>query len=75
MNVSENKMHFFCVSECARVFHAAGARLVLCGRDAGRLQQVVQELTGSSAGSQWQVCPAQSVEIYSNLSFCCVSLC
>ncbi|KAF6734518.1 Dehydrogenase/reductase SDR family member 7B [Oryzias melastigma] len=27
--------------ECAKVFHAAGARLVLCGRDAGRLQQVV----------------------------------
>ncbi|KAG7243693.1 hypothetical protein INR49_011250 [Caranx melampygus] len=25
--------------ECARVFHAAGARLVLCGRDAARLQQ------------------------------------
>lgn len=38
--------------ECARVFHAAGARLVLCGRDAGRLQQVVQELTASSADSQ-----------------------
>ncbi|XP_029016030.1 dehydrogenase/reductase SDR family member 7B [Betta splendens] len=35
--------------ECARVFHAAGARLVLCGRDASRLQQVVQELTASSA--------------------------
>uniref|UniRef100_A0A3P8P1L9 Dehydrogenase/reductase SDR family member 7B n=1 Tax=Astatotilapia calliptera TaxID=8154 RepID=A0A3P8P1L9_ASTCA len=34
--------------ECARVFHAAGARLVLCGRDAARLQQVVQELTASS---------------------------
>ncbi|XP_058508747.1 dehydrogenase/reductase SDR family member 7B [Solea solea] len=38
--------------ECARVFHAAGARLVLCGRDAARLQQVVQELTASSAGTQ-----------------------
>lgn len=38
--------------ECARVFHAAGARLVLCGRDAGRLQQVVQELAASSADSQ-----------------------
>ncbi|CAN9505721.1 unnamed protein product [Ophioblennius macclurei] len=35
--------------ECAKVFHAAGARLVLCGRDAGRLQQVVQELTTSPA--------------------------
>lgn len=40
--------------ECARVFHAAGARLVLCGRDASRLQQVVQELTASSTGSQRQ---------------------
>ncbi|GAA6226128.1 dehydrogenase/reductase SDR family member 7B [Lates japonicus] len=40
--------------ECARVFHAAGARLVLCGRDAARLQQVVQELTASSAGTQRQ---------------------
>ncbi|XP_034000079.1 dehydrogenase/reductase SDR family member 7B [Trematomus bernacchii] len=40
--------------ECARVFHAAGARLVLCGRDAGRLQQVIQELTDSSTGSQRQ---------------------
>ncbi|XP_061567007.1 dehydrogenase/reductase SDR family member 7B [Cololabis saira] len=40
--------------ECARVFHAAGARLVLCGRDASRLQQVVQELSESSAGLQLQ---------------------
>uniref|UniRef100_A0A8C5CNT1 Dehydrogenase/reductase SDR family member 7B n=1 Tax=Gadus morhua TaxID=8049 RepID=A0A8C5CNT1_GADMO len=30
--------------ECARVFHAAGARLVLCGRHAGRLQETVEEL-------------------------------
>ncbi|KAM3598222.1 uncharacterized protein V6R79_015232 [Siganus canaliculatus] len=43
--------------ECARVFHAAGARLVLCGRDEARLQQVVQELTASSAGSQRQTYP------------------
>lgn len=35
--------------ECARAFHAAGARLVLCGRDATRLKQVVQELTATSA--------------------------
>uniref|UniRef100_A0A8C6TB27 Dehydrogenase/reductase SDR family member 7B n=1 Tax=Neogobius melanostomus TaxID=47308 RepID=A0A8C6TB27_9GOBI len=34
--------------ECVKVFHAAGARLVLCGRDASRLQQVVQELTNKS---------------------------
>uniref|UniRef100_A0A3P9KVA6 Dehydrogenase/reductase SDR family member 7B n=1 Tax=Oryzias latipes TaxID=8090 RepID=A0A3P9KVA6_ORYLA len=40
--------------ECARVFHAAGARLVLCGRDAGRLQQVVQELTASTTATQKQ---------------------
>ncbi|KAM4530298.1 dehydrogenase/reductase SDR family member 7B isoform 1-T2 [Odontesthes bonariensis] len=40
--------------ECARVFHAAGARLVLCGRDEGRLQQVVKELTASSADTQRQ---------------------
>lgn len=38
--------------ECARVFHAAGARLVLCGRDASRLQQVVQELTENSTQTQ-----------------------
>lgn len=37
--------------ECARVFHAAGARLVLCGRDAARLQEVVDELA-ASAGSK-----------------------
>ncbi|KAM3863451.1 dehydrogenase/reductase SDR family member 7B [Diretmus argenteus] len=40
--------------ECARVFHAAGARLVLCGRDATRLQEVVQELTASSTDTQQQ---------------------
>ncbi|MEQ2309786.1 Dehydrogenase reductase SDR member 7B [Ameca splendens] len=40
--------------ECARVFHAAGARLVLCGRDAARLQEVVQELSGSSTDIQHQ---------------------
>ncbi|KAM9780358.1 dehydrogenase/reductase SDR family member 7B isoform 2-T2 [Neosynchiropus ocellatus] len=38
--------------ECARVFHAAGARLVLCGRDSGRLQQVVQELTSAGPPQQ-----------------------
>lgn len=38
--------------ECARVFHAAGARLVLCGRDAARLQEVVDELAAGSAGSK-----------------------
>ncbi|XP_069566217.1 dehydrogenase/reductase SDR family member 7B isoform X1 [Brachyistius frenatus] len=47
--------------ECARVFHAAGARLVLCGRDAARLQQVVQELTASSANVQVQTFPPNTV--------------
>uniref|UniRef100_A0A1A8N1J4 Dehydrogenase/reductase SDR family member 7B n=2 Tax=Nothobranchius pienaari TaxID=704102 RepID=A0A1A8N1J4_9TELE len=40
--------------ECAKAFHAAGARLVLCGRDAARLQQVVQDLKGSSTDQQKQ---------------------
>ncbi|XP_028267685.1 dehydrogenase/reductase SDR family member 7B isoform X1 [Parambassis ranga] len=40
--------------ECAQVFHAAGARLVLCGRDAARLQQVVQELAAGSTDTQRQ---------------------
>ncbi|KAM6962890.1 dehydrogenase/reductase SDR family member 7B [Aplochiton taeniatus] len=31
--------------ECARVFHAKGARLVLCGRDSTRLRELIQELT------------------------------
>uniref|UniRef100_A0AAV2KM20 Dehydrogenase/reductase SDR family member 7B n=1 Tax=Knipowitschia caucasica TaxID=637954 RepID=A0AAV2KM20_KNICA len=30
--------------ECAQVFHSAGARLVLCGRDGSRLEQVIEEL-------------------------------
>ncbi|CAG5897633.1 unnamed protein product [Menidia menidia] len=47
--------------ECARVFHAAGARLVLCGRDAARLQQVVKELTAASADTQQQTFPPSSV--------------
>lgn len=34
--------------ELAKVFHSAGARVVLCGRDASRLQQVVEELTTKS---------------------------
>lgn len=43
--------------ECARIFHTAGARLVLCGRDAARLQQVVQELTANPTGSQQTYTP------------------
>ncbi|XP_028310656.1 dehydrogenase/reductase SDR family member 7B [Gouania willdenowi] len=40
--------------ECARVFHAAGAKLVLCGRNEGRLQQVVEELTAASGDAKQQ---------------------
>ncbi|XP_051905095.1 dehydrogenase/reductase SDR family member 7B isoform X2 [Hippocampus zosterae] len=40
--------------ECARVFYGAGARLVLCGRDAGRLQQVVEELITSTRDKRQQ---------------------
>ncbi|KAJ0000849.1 hypothetical protein NQD34_005869 [Periophthalmus magnuspinnatus] len=38
--------------ECAQVFHSAGARLILCGRDGSRLQQVVLELTSKSLQTQ-----------------------
>ncbi|XP_078414725.1 dehydrogenase/reductase SDR family member 7B isoform X3 [Cetorhinus maximus] len=31
--------------ECARVFHAAGARLILCGRNKQKLEELVKELT------------------------------
>lgn len=48
-------MWVFCVAECAQVFHAAGARLVLCGRDATRLQQVVENLKTGSKDTQQQV--------------------
>ncbi|XP_061702163.1 dehydrogenase/reductase SDR family member 7B isoform X2 [Syngnathoides biaculeatus] len=41
--------------ECAHVFHSAGARLVLCGRDAGRLEQVVKELSASATGGKQQI--------------------
>ncbi|XP_061557439.1 dehydrogenase/reductase SDR family member 7B isoform X1 [Phycodurus eques] len=40
--------------ECAHVFHSAGARLVLCARDASRLQQVVKELNASARGGKPQ---------------------
>lgn len=53
--ISNNDRCASCVAECARVFHAAGALLVLCGRDAGRLQQVVQELTAASSDTKRQV--------------------
>lgn len=31
-------------TECAKAFHAAGSRLVLCGRDSEKLKELVQEL-------------------------------
>ncbi|XP_068554840.1 dehydrogenase/reductase SDR family member 7B isoform X1 [Anas acuta] len=31
--------------ECAKAFHAAGSRLVLCGRDSEKLKDLAQELT------------------------------
>ncbi|XP_055450071.1 dehydrogenase/reductase SDR family member 7B isoform X2 [Psammomys obesus] len=33
--------------ECARVFHAAGAKLVVCGRDVKALEELARELAGS----------------------------
>lgn len=30
--------------ECAKAFHAAGSKLVLCGRDSEKLKELVQEL-------------------------------
>ncbi|KAM9393531.1 dehydrogenase/reductase SDR family member 7B [Pholidichthys leucotaenia] len=47
--------------ECARVFYTAGARLVLCGRDATRLQQVAQELTTISTPLGQQTYPPCTV--------------
>ncbi|XP_077590159.1 dehydrogenase/reductase SDR family member 7B [Stigmatopora nigra] len=40
--------------ECAHVFHSVGARLVLCGRDAGRLQRVVDELNAKPRDGKHQ---------------------
>ncbi|XP_061079718.1 dehydrogenase/reductase SDR family member 7B isoform X3 [Conger conger] len=44
--------------ECARVFHAAGARLILCGRDRTRLQQLVQELGEAADGKRKTYSPS-----------------
>lgn len=52
-------------SECARLFHAAGARLILCGRDQKRLQEVVDELTAIPCGKM-------RVKIF---TFVCVHAC
>ncbi|XP_056607885.1 dehydrogenase/reductase SDR family member 7B [Triplophysa dalaica] len=43
--------------ECARLFHAAGARLILCGRDQKRLQEVVDELTAIPCGKMRTYAP------------------
>lgn len=50
--------------ECAKVFHAAGARLVLCGRDASRLQQVVQELTTKSPQTQSKLTYTPKIAVF-----------
>ncbi|XP_057717572.1 dehydrogenase/reductase SDR family member 7B isoform X2 [Corythoichthys intestinalis] len=47
--------------ECAHVFHSAGARLVLCGRDAGRLQRVVEELNANARDGKQQTCVPSTV--------------
>ncbi|XP_061829942.1 dehydrogenase/reductase SDR family member 7B [Nerophis lumbriciformis] len=47
--------------ECAGVFHSAGARLVLCGRDAARLQQVVQELVEGAKDRKQQLYTPRTV--------------
>ncbi|KAJ8347206.1 hypothetical protein SKAU_G00286070 [Synaphobranchus kaupii] len=44
--------------ECARVFHAAGARLILCGRDQARLQELVQELKEIADGKRKTYSPS-----------------
>ncbi|XP_074014443.1 dehydrogenase/reductase SDR family member 7B isoform X2 [Numenius arquata] len=33
------------IQECAKAFHAAGSKLVLCGRDSEKLKDLVQELS------------------------------
>lgn len=47
--VSPDDRLLSCSLECARVFHAAGARLVLCGRNAEALEELSQELAASRA--------------------------
>lgn len=44
--------------ECARVFHAAGAKLVLCGRNVKALEELTRELADSSSsqGQTHQPC-------------------
>lgn len=47
--------HFFSfLLECARVFHAAGAKLVLCGRNVKALEELTRELAASSQVSLQQ---------------------
>lgn len=38
---------FLSCPECAKAFHAAGSKLVLCGRSGERLQELVRELDAS----------------------------
>ncbi|XP_023674955.1 dehydrogenase/reductase SDR family member 7B isoform X1 [Paramormyrops kingsleyae] len=46
--------------ECARVFHAAGAKLILCGRNRNLLQELVEEL-GAVADSKHKTYTASIV--------------
>ncbi|CAO2643444.1 Dehydrogenase/reductase SDR family member 7B [Lemmus lemmus] len=41
-------------TECARVFHAAGAKLVLCGRNVEALEALTSELAGSRQGQTYK---------------------
>lgn len=38
--------------ECAKAFHAAGSKLVLCGRNGERLQDLVRELSATANHSK-----------------------
>ncbi|XP_065268397.1 dehydrogenase/reductase SDR family member 7B isoform X5 [Emys orbicularis] len=42
--------------ECAKAFHAAGSRLVLCGRNGERLQDLVQELSAKANHAKNVIC-------------------
>nr|NP_001017758.1 dehydrogenase/reductase SDR family member 7B [Danio rerio]Q566S6.1 RecName: Full=Dehydrogenase/reductase SDR family member 7B; AltName: Full=Short-chain dehydrogenase/reductase family 32C member 1; Short=Protein SDR32C1 [Danio rerio]AAH93357.1 Dehydrogenase/reductase (SDR family) member 7B [Danio rerio] len=57
--------------ECARVFHAAGARLILCGRDQRRLQEVVEELGNKTYGKTKTYTPCTVTFDLSNTSVVC----
>ncbi|XP_062387664.1 dehydrogenase/reductase SDR family member 7B isoform X1 [Sardina pilchardus] len=43
--------------ECARIFHAAGARLILCGRNPARLHELAEELGETTDGKKQTYAP------------------